>query len=131
MDRSRLRTILYVDDEADIREIVQLSLSLAEGVEVHTAESGAQALQLMPTLRPDLVLLDVMMPSLDGPGTLRRMREEPVTANTPVVFMTAKAMPQEIARFIELGAIAVIAKPFDPMQLSARVIEIWEGLPGE
>ena len=63
-----------------------------------------------------------------GPGTLQRMRENPATAGIPVVFMTAKAMPQEIARFIELGAVAVIAKPFDPMQLSDQVISIWEGL---
>jgi CheY-like chemotaxis protein len=129
MHRSALRTILYVDDEPDIREVVQLSLSLAEGVEVHTAESGVDALQMMPELAPDLVLLDVMMPALDGPGTLQRMRENPSTAGIPVVFMTAKAMPQEIARFIELGAVAVIAKPFDPMLLSRRVLEIWEGLP--
>ena len=129
MDRTSLRTILYVDDEPDIREVVQLSLSLADGVEVHTAESGTQALQMMPGLKPDIVLLDVMMPTLDGPGTLLRMRENPATADIPVVFMTAKAMPQEVARFIELGAVAVIAKPFDPMQLSGRVVEIWEGLP--
>ena len=129
MDRAALRTILYVDDEPDIREVVHMALSLAEGVDVHTAESGTRALELLPSLRPDLILLDVMMPSMDGPATLQRMRESPATARIPVVFMTAKAMPQEIARFIELGACAVIAKPFDPMQLSDRVISIWEGLP--
>ena len=130
MDRTQLRTILYVDDEPDIREVVQMSLSLADGVEVHTADSGKRALEILPLLRPDLVLLDVMMPTLDGPGTLQRMRENPATARVPVVFMTAKAMPQEIARFIELGAVAVIAKPFDPMRLSEQVITIWEGLDG-
>ena len=130
MDRTRLRTILYVDDEPDIREVVQMSLSLADGVEVHTADSGKRALEVLPSVQPDLVLLDVMMPTLDGPGTLQRMRQNPATARIPVVFMTAKAMPQEIARFIELGAAAVIAKPFDPMRLSEQVITIWEGLDG-
>ena len=130
MDRTRLRTILYVDDEPDIREVVQMSLSLADGVEVHTADSGKRALEVLPSVQPDLVLLDVMMPTLDGPGTLQRMRENPATAGIPVVFMTAKAMPQEIARFIELGAAAVIAKPFDPMRLSEQVITIWDGLDG-
>jgi two-component system, OmpR family, response regulator len=130
MDRTQLRTILYVDDEPDIREVVQMSLSLADGVEVHTADSGKRALEILPSLQPDLVLLDVMMPTLDGPGTLQRMRENPATLSIPVVFMTAKAMPQEIARFIELGAVAVIARPFDPMRLSEQVITIWEGLDG-
>jgi two-component system OmpR family response regulator len=129
MDRTALRKILYVDDEPDIREVVQMALSLAEDVEVHTAGSGARALEMLPSLQPDLVLLDVTMPSMDGPATLQHMRENPATARIPAVFMTAKAMPQEIARFTELGAVAVIAKPFDPMQLSGRVVAIWEGLP--
>ncbi len=131
MKRARLRTIVYVDDEPDIREVVQLSLELTEALKVHTCESGEQAVQLVPQLRPDLVLLDVMMPMMDGPATLQQLRGMAVLADLPVIFMTAKAMPQEVARFLELGAVAVIAKPFDPMQLGSQVLAIWEALPGE
>lgn len=123
-----LRSILYVDDEPDIREVVQMSLGLVEQLEVHTCESGAQALALLPQLTPDLVLLDVMMPGMDGPTTLQRMREDVALARIPVVFMTAKAMPQEVARFRALGAVAVIAKPFDPMRLGQQVVQIWEAM---
>jgi CheY-like chemotaxis protein len=120
---------LYIDDEPDIRQIVEMALALAPGLTIHTGESGEQALVLARTLHPDLVLLDVMMPGLDGPGTLARMRAEPSLATLPVVFMTAKAMPQEVARFLELGAVGVIAKPFDPMKLATQVFSIWEGIP--
>jgi CheY-like chemotaxis protein len=129
MDRTLLRTVLYIDDEPDIRQIVQMALGLAPSLTIHTGDSGEQALSLARTLHPDLVLLDVMMPGLDGPGTLARMRAEPALARFPVVFMTAKAMPQEVARFRELGAIGVIAKPFDPMKLAEQVFAIWERLP--
>jgi two-component system OmpR family response regulator len=120
--------VLYVDDEPDIREVVQLSLGLAPQLDVHVCESGEQALQLLSGLQPQLVLLDVMMPGMDGTATLARMRADRAFAKIPVIFMTAKAMPQEINRFRELGAAAVIAKPFDPMQLADQVFAIWEGL---
>src|SRR5262245_56287008 len=94
--RAQLRTILYVDDEPDIREVVQMSLSLLGDVEVQVCESGEEALVLLPQLRPDLVLLDVMMPRMDGPTTLTRMRADPAIAHIPVIFMTAKALPQEM-----------------------------------
>jgi CheY-like chemotaxis protein len=129
MDRTRLRTVLYVDDEPDIRQIVQMALGLAPGLVIHTGESGQQALTMARDLQPDLVLLDVMMPGLDGPGTLARMRSDPISATIPVVFMTAKAMPQEVARFREMGAAGVIAKPFDPMQLAHQVFALWDGIP--
>jgi CheY-like chemotaxis protein len=128
MNRSELKTILYVDDEPDIREVVQMSLSLVEGLDVQTCESGERALQILPQLQPDLLLLDVMMPGMDGPSTLMKLRTVPGLEKLPVVFMTAKAMPQEVARFRELGAAAVIAKPFDPIQLGNQVVAIWEGL---
>jgi len=128
MNAKPLRTILYVDDDPDIREIVQIALGLTQSVTVHTAQSGEQALTLARALRPDLVLLDVMMPGLDGPGTLGRMRADPVTAPIPVIFMTAKAMPKEVELFQEMGAAGVIAKPFDPLQLSTQVASLWQGL---
>jgi two-component system OmpR family response regulator len=120
-----LKTVLYVDDEPDIREVVEMALSLVEGLSVHVCESGERALELLPQLEPDLVLLDVMMPGTDGPTTLQQMRANPAVAHVPVIFVTAKAMPQEVARFRELGAAAVIAKPFDPMQLGTQVTRIW------
>jgi two-component system OmpR family response regulator len=128
MKRATLRTVLYVDDEPDIREIVELALGLVEGLKVEVCESGERALRRLPDITPDLVLLDVMMPGTDGPTTLQRMRADPRFANIPVVFVTAKAMPAEVARFRELGAAAVIAKPFDPMQLGQQILAIWEGL---
>lgn len=129
MERTQLRTLLYVDDEPDIRQIVQMALGLAPELTIHTGESGEQALLLAQQLRPDLILLDVMMPGLDGPGTLGRLRANPAIAGIPVVFMTAKAMPQEVARFRDMGAAGVIAKPFDPMRLAQQVFAIWAELP--
>jgi CheY-like chemotaxis protein len=123
-----LRTVLYVDDEPDIREVVQMSLGLIATLTVHVCESGERALTLLPQLKPDLVLLDVMMPGMDGPATLARMRANPALQDIPVIFVTAKAMPQEVQRFRDLGAVAVIAKPFDPMKLGERVLTIWRGL---
>ena len=128
MSQGRLRTVLYVDDEPDIREIVELSLGLVEGLNVEVCESGERALQRLPDITPDLVLLDVMMPGTDGPMTLQRMRADPRFANIPVVFVTAKAMPAEVARFRALGAVAVIAKPFDPLQFGQQIVAIWEGI---
>lgn len=128
MNKDSLQRILYVDDEPDIREIVQMALDLVPTLAVDTADSGMRALQSMQQSRPDLVLLDVMMPGMDGPSTLRQMRSQPELANIPVIFMTAKAMPQEVARFRALGAAAVIAKPFDPMLLPEQVFSIWETL---
>ncbi|MDY6945176.1 MAG: response regulator [Pseudomonadota bacterium] len=128
MNRDSLREILYVDDEPDIREIVQMALGLVPALSVSTADSGLRALQSMQAKRPDLVLLDVMMPIMDGPTTLQQMRSRPELQSIPVIFMTAKAMPQEVARFRSLGAAAVIAKPFDPMALGEHVFGIWEAL---
>jgi len=120
---------LYVDDDPDICEIVRVALGLTRSFTVHTAHSGEQALMLALKLRPDLVLLDVMMPGLDGPGTLTRMRADPITGLIPVIFITAKAMLKEVALLREMGAIGVIPKPFDPLQLSTEVISFWQGLP--
>jgi CheY-like chemotaxis protein len=127
MSAAPLRSILYVDDEPDIREIVKIALGLTQSVAVHTAESGEQALTLARSLLPDLVILDVMMPGLDGPGTLSRMRKDPVISPIPVIFMTAKAMPKEVALLHQMGAAGVIGKPFDPMQLGVQVISLWRG----
>ena len=115
------QSVLLVDDDPDIRTIGRLSLANVGGLTVHLAASGAEALALLASLRPDLILLDVMMPDLDGPATLRALKDDPALADIPVVFMTAKAHPREVERYLALGARAVIAKPFDPLTLAERV----------
>jgi len=127
---SALRHVLYVDDEPDIRLVASMALELDPELRVDTADSGEQALALLPSLKPDLVILDVMMPGLDGPTTLARMRADPVLRSIPVLFMTAKAMPEEQARFLQMGVAGVIPKPFDPMRLAGQVCEMWARLPG-
>jgi two-component system OmpR family response regulator len=126
MRPSDLKTILYVDDEADIREVVRIALGVAKGLRVQTCESGERALALVHELKPDLLLLDVMMSGMDGPTTLTRMRSVPALAHIPVIFMTAKAMPDEVARFQEMGAIGVIGKPFSALMLPEQIFAIWE-----
>lgn len=121
-----LKKLLYVDDDADIREIVQMSLSLDGKLDVHTCDGGERALQIMREQRPDLVVLDVMMPGMDGPALLKRMRLDPALARIPVIFMTAKVSKEETEKFRELSAIGVIGKPFDPMTLGGQVRVLWE-----
>jgi two-component system, cell cycle response regulator len=121
-----LKSLLYVDDDADIREIVDMALSLDGGVKVHTSDGGERALLKMRVERPDLVVLDVMMPGMDGPTLLRRMRSDPELAHIPVIFMTAKVNLNDTGRFREMSAIGVIGKPFDPMTLGKQVRALWE-----
>ena len=117
--------ILHIDDEPDIREITALALGIDPDIGLVSCPSGQAALEeLEGGLRPDAILLDVMMPGLDGPGTLERVRAMPGFAETPVIFMTARAQAQEQARFIGMGAVGVIIKPFDPMTLAAQVRDI-------
>jgi CheY-like chemotaxis protein len=113
--------ILHVDDEADIREVVDVSLSLNPDFEVRACSSGAEAVVAAAEWLPRLILLDVMMPGMDGPTTLKHLRENPKTSSIPVVFMTARAQPKELEHFIALGAQGVISKPFDPMLLAGQV----------
>jgi CheY-like chemotaxis protein len=113
--------VLYVDDEADIREVAALALELHPEMEVRTEPSGAAGLATAADWRPDAILLDVMMPSMDGPTTLLHLRNLESTREIPVIFITARAQPKEIDEFIKLGARAVITKPFDPMTLAAEV----------
>lgn len=113
--------ILYVDDEDDIREIAQMSLELEPEFEVRSCASGAAALVDAATWRPDLILLDVMMPDMDGPETLKRLAASLPTASIPVVFITARTQTHEVERYLAMGAVGVIAKPFDPMALARDV----------
>ena len=113
--------ILHIDDEPDIREVVEISLGLDPGFATRSCGSGEEALVAAIDWQPDIILCDVMMPVMDGPATLMRLRENPLTANIPVVFMTARAQTRELDRFRSLGALGVIPKPFDPMTLAASV----------
>ena len=113
--------ILHVDDEADIREVVAIALSLDPDFVSRSCATGEEALAQASSWMPDLVLMDVMMPAMDGPETLARLRESPDTAEIPVVFMTARAQSRELDRLESLGAVGVIPKPFDPMTLAASV----------
>lgn len=120
-----LRHIVLVEDEPDIRQIVQLSLELAGSYTVTAYESGHDALADLYEQPADLVLLDVMMPGIDGPSILQAMRAHPATAEVPVVFLTAKVQPKEVERYRALGAVDVISKPFDPLTLPEQVQALW------
>jgi len=121
-----LQSILYVEDEPDIQAVARMALELVGGFRVRVCSSGEEALREVQAFTPDLVLLDVMMPGMDGPGTLRALRALPGWAGAPVVFMTAKVQPNEVAHYLALGALGVIAKPFDPMALAGQVRQLWE-----
>jgi two-component system OmpR family response regulator len=120
-----LQSVLFVDDDPDICSVVQATLRLVTGLSVQTADSGERAIDLAYELRPDLVLMDVMMPGLDGPSTFRRMHESALLMEIPVIFMTAKVLPAEIAQLLQLGAIGVIVKPFDPLKLYGELFSLW------
>ena len=122
----KLTRILYVEDEPDIQMVARLALEARGGFEVEICSSGREAVERAPAFAPQLVLLDVMMPGIDGSGTLKVQRALPQFDATPFVFMTAKVQPGEIREYKELGAVDVIPKPYDPMRLSAQIAAIWE-----
>ena len=111
--------VLYVDDEPDIREIAEMSLMLDPEFDVRTVGSGAEALDVIAQWSPDAVLLDVMMPGMDGPATLAALRDS--GNSVPVIFVTARAQRSEIQGFATLDAVGVIAKPFDPLTIASQV----------
>ena len=109
--------VLIIDDDADIRSIVRLSLSRLGGMDVIEAASGAAGVRIAEEELPDVILLDMMMPSMDGSATMAALRSQPATSTTPIIFLTAKAMRPEIERLMKLGATGVLIKPFDPRTL--------------
>ena len=124
----QLSKILLVDDDENIRTIALLSLE--DDYQVEIATSGQAALALAVKNKPDLILLDVMMPGLDGKATFEKLQEIPELAKIPVVFMTAKVQTHEIDFYLKLGAAGVITKPFDPMTLAGDVQNIWAAWAG-
>jgi len=123
-----LNHVLCVDDDPDILEVAQISLELVGGLTVTGVDSGTRCLAEVATIRPDLILLDVMMPGMDGPATLTALKAVPGVAGIPVIFMTARVQESEVEQYLALGAAAVIPKPFDPMALADQIKAIWAGL---
>lgn len=122
----QLERILCVEDEADIQAVIQVALEMVGGFQVKLCDTGQAALDAVVPFGAELILLDVMMPGMDGPSTLRALRARPETAAIPVIFMTARVQPVEVAEFMVLGALAVIAKPFDPMTLAREIEALWQ-----
>lgn len=119
-----IRKVLLVDDDPNIRKLAKMSLERVGNWEVMVAGSGTEALELLNSYRPDVVLLDVMMPGLDGRMTLAQLKKTPVVADLPVILMTAKVQNEEMDEYLGLGALGVIIKPFDPMLLPAEISAI-------
>ncbi|WP_150911557.1 response regulator [Marinobacter halotolerans] len=120
-----LKRVMLVEDEEDIRAVAEVALETVGGFTLKACASGTEALESIEEFAPQLVILDVMMPGMDGPETLRAIRKIPDHKSTPAVFMTAKVQSEEIASYLAEGALSVIPKPFDPMTLADRVQEIW------
>lgn len=115
--------VLYVDDDADIREIAEMALSLDPELDVRTSASGSDALALVEDWKPQLILLDFMMPDLDGPATLRLLRKNSSLDAVPIVFITARTSSRDVESLLASGASGVLAKPFDVMTLAAQCRE--------
>lgn len=126
----KLVKVLYVEDDADIQMVAGLALGTLGGLTLEICSSGKEAVEKIVAFQPQLILLDVMMPGMDGPSTLAELRKIPQFTETPVIFMTAKVQPGEVASYKALGAVDVIPKPFDPMTLAAQVNAIWERCHG-
>lgn len=125
----KISKVLLVDDEPHIRRIGELSLKGVGKWTVVLASSGAEALTIAERETPDLILLDVMMPGMDGPATLQQLRATESTARIPVIFMTAKVQKHEVDKYLAAGAVGVIPKPFDPMALPSLILQILSGTP--
>lgn len=120
-----LEKIMHIEDDLSIQEVTRVALEIVGGFTMISCSSGAEGLQQVERFAPQLILLDVMMPGMDGPETLAQLRQLPATKTTPVVFMTAKVQEHEIQEYYQLGAAGVIIKPFDPMTLSHDIKKIW------
>lgn len=120
-----LGTILLVEDDPDIQELAVMALESVGGFTVYACDNGRMVVREAQRVSPDLIILDWMMPGFDGGQTLDALREDPATKSIPVIFMTAKVRADEVERMRSLGALDVIAKPFDPMSLPDQIREIW------
>jgi CheY-like chemotaxis protein len=119
-----MRRILIIDDEDDIREVAALSLEATAGWQVFTASSGLEGISMASVEQPDAILMDVMMPGVDGPATFRRMQQDPAVAHIPVLLLTAKVQGVDQRRFASLGVTGILFKPFDPLTLAQQISEM-------
>ncbi len=126
MPGNNLRKILLVEDDPDIQDVTTVLLAHVENFEVRACGTAAEALETAKSFDPDLILLDVMMPGLDGQGAFAAFRQMPATRSTPVIFMTARVQPREIMEYRELGSLGVIPKPFDPDTLARTIQGMWD-----
>ena len=126
MDKKPLTKMIVVDDDEDVLTIAKYCLESLKGVNIKYLTSGEETLKEALTFRPDLILLDVMMPKMDGITTLKTMKMVPNLANIPVIFFTAKVQKEELAQYLKLGVIETIIKPFDPLTLSDTILKIWD-----
>lgn len=126
------KKILLIDDEDAIIEVTRVTLETLAGWTVITAASGPEGVARAQTEQPDAILLDVMMPEMDGPCTLKELKADPQTQNLPVIFLTAKVQAADIRRYQELGAQGAIAKPYDPLRLACEIESVlgWAAAPG-
>lgn len=125
MTNKDLHNILYAEDEADIRAIAQIALEDIGGFSVQYCNTGKEVLEALKHALPDIILLDVMMPEMDGITTLQEIRKVPEFVHIPAIFMTAKIQPAEVAEYKKMGVIDVINKPFDPMSLAEQIKNSW------
>lgn len=123
--KRELKKILYVEDEADIRLIVQIALEDLAGFNLKSCANGFEAIAEVEAFKPDLILLDVMMPGLDGPATLRELRKLPSVHNVPIIFMTARIQEKEISQYKDMGIQDIISKPFEPLTLADTLRTFW------
>ena len=121
-----MQRILYVEDEPDIQAVAKLALEQVGRFTLEVCSSGQEALDKAEKFSPQLMLLDVMMPEMDGPTTLKKLREIAGLEDVPAIFMTARVQPRELQEYMDMGAADVIAKPFDPMTLSNQIRAIWK-----
>lgn len=126
MPETELKHILYVDDEPDMRMLVQLTLENMGGMKVSLCESGLDALEIAQTGGPQLIILDVLMPDIDGPSVLKEILKNPKTANIPVFFLTGRSAPDAVASYKDMGAKGVLSKPFDLVALPDQVRSLWK-----
>ena len=121
-----LERVLYAEDDSDIQQIAIIALETVGGFTVNICNDGLEALAAIENFAPQLLLLDVMMPNMDGPKALAKIREIDAFKKTPVIFMTAKVQQEEVKKYLDMGAIGIIAKPFDPMTLAIKIQGLWE-----
>jgi two-component system, OmpR family, response regulator len=117
---------MYVDDDPDLQQIVKLGLEIGGNFTVKVCASGYQALEEVEEYDPHLIILDVVMPFISGPKTMEELQKIEAVASVPVIFLTSKIQPRQLAHYESLGAIGVIKKPLNPMKLSAQVQELWQ-----